>query len=142
MMSSLSRWKQFYQQLGSLVELTHIDLRTISPDDTALFVADDPKVHQLYGFSSHAEFGRYREWYYERRGRVLAFFLSGLTKLRELRGSVSATTEENERVMKWLEVRWMADHWPNLEAAEFFEANEAPRGRSFCGCRVRVMGAS
>lgn len=73
MKSELPRLKQFYQQFGSLVELTHIDLRTILPDETTSFVIDDPKVHQRLWVSSHAEFGRYRKWYHERRGRVLAF---------------------------------------------------------------------
>ncbi|KAF9340906.1 hypothetical protein BGZ91_011911 [Linnemannia elongata] len=66
--------------------------------------------------------------------------LGGLTKLKELRGSVSATTEETKYQMTWGEVRWMAGHWPNLEFAEFFEADEEPR-KEFLWLQKQSKGA-
>ncbi|KAK5827221.1 hypothetical protein F5H01DRAFT_330987 [Linnemannia elongata] len=124
--SKLQRLKQLYQQLGSLVELTHLDLRTVLPDSTRGFLDPAPRTYRLHGFPAMLNLDD------TNNGTIKGYtgylhLLGGLTKLKELRGSVSATTKETKYQMTWSEVRWMADHWPNLEVAEFFEADEEPR---------------
>ncbi|KAG0293206.1 hypothetical protein BGZ96_003147 [Linnemannia gamsii] len=45
--------------------------------------------------------------------------LGGLTKLRELRGSVRVDLPGMESVMRLSSYRWIATHWPALKVAEF-----------------------
>lgn len=47
--------------------------------------------------------------------------LSGLTKLRELRGSVRVDLPEMRLAMRLDSYRWMARHWPKLKIAEFLQ---------------------
>ncbi|KAF9117251.1 hypothetical protein BGW39_002413 [Mortierella sp. 14UC] len=44
--------------------------------------------------------------------------LSGLNKLRELRGHVHASTLETRSTLGRRELKWMLDHWPRLEVIE------------------------
>ncbi|KAF9096340.1 hypothetical protein BGX29_008625 [Mortierella sp. GBA35] len=46
--------------------------------------------------------------------------LAGLTRLRELRGTVSAMTEEATKMMGWRKAEWFAENLSSLESAEFF----------------------
>ncbi|KAK3836885.1 MAG: hypothetical protein J3R72DRAFT_449992 [Linnemannia gamsii] len=49
-------------------------------------------------------------------------WLAGLTKLRELRGHVQATTSETLRTVGQRELEWMLRHWPKLEVEELLPA--------------------
>ncbi|KAF8929368.1 hypothetical protein BGZ47_001092 [Haplosporangium gracile] len=45
-------------------------------------------------------------------------WLGGLTKLRELRGWVQATTTETSKTLGRKELEWMSTHWPALKSNE------------------------
>ncbi|KAF9289430.1 hypothetical protein BGZ88_007750, partial [Linnemannia elongata] len=47
--------------------------------------------------------------------------LSGLKQLKELRGSISAETDETKVTMGWAEVKWIDQNWPELRKADFFK---------------------
>ncbi|KAF9122332.1 hypothetical protein BGW39_009809, partial [Mortierella sp. 14UC] len=49
-------------------------------------------------------------------------YLGGLTKLRELRGHVQATTSETSKTFGQREVEWILEHWPNLKVIELLPA--------------------
>ncbi|KAG0047024.1 hypothetical protein BGZ90_008025 [Linnemannia elongata] len=102
---------KFYSQIGSLTELQELDLKTVSnhnkpapSSETAfpgLFALEDPESGQIGHLSK----------------------LSGLTKLRVLRGSVRWTIPEvMERIGK-REVDWIVDHLPALRVATFVLQN-------------------
>ncbi|KAG0064203.1 hypothetical protein BGZ89_009298 [Linnemannia elongata] len=55
-------------------------------------------------------------------------WLGGLTKLRELRGCVQATTTETSKTMGQKELEWMLEHWPKLEVVELLPALKDHRG--------------
>lgn len=50
--------------------------------------------------------------------------LAGLTKLRELRGHVQATTSETRWTVGRREMAWMVNNWPSLEVIELFHADD------------------
>ncbi|KAF9085290.1 hypothetical protein BGX29_002066 [Mortierella sp. GBA35] len=56
-------------------------------------------------------------------------WLSGLTKLRELRGAVQATTTETSKTFGRKELDWMLAHWPNLKVIELLPALEDRQGK-------------
>lgn len=45
-------------------------------------------------------------------------WLSGLKKLKKLRGHVQVTTTESHRTVGQREMEWMSDHWPRLQVIE------------------------
>ncbi|KAG0277884.1 hypothetical protein BGZ96_002678 [Linnemannia gamsii] len=55
-------------------------------------------------------------------------WLSGLTKLRKLKGHVQATTTETAKTVGQRELEWMLEHWPELEVVELLPALEDRRG--------------
>ncbi|KAK3807992.1 MAG: hypothetical protein JOS17DRAFT_766515 [Linnemannia elongata] len=55
-------------------------------------------------------------------------WLGRLTKLRELRGSVQATTTETSKTIGRKELEWMLEHWPKLEVVELLPALKDHRG--------------
>ncbi|KAG0292774.1 hypothetical protein BGZ96_003705 [Linnemannia gamsii] len=110
--------ESFYQQIGMLTELQFLNL-------SALFF--DPREngrrfsYELFDstFPGLLSLGS-RE-----TGRLgYLHLLGGLTKLRSLDGSVSATTEEGKAALGMGEVIWMEQHWPALEYARFFDVDD------------------
>ncbi|KAF9151077.1 hypothetical protein BG015_007112 [Linnemannia schmuckeri] len=132
------RLKQLYQQLGSLVELTHIDLRTTLIENAGYLMANDPKVHRRTNFSAMLNWDDAADGTIKGAAGYL-HLLGDLTKLRDLQGSVSATTKVTKVAKSWPEARWMADLWSNLEVAEFLEAAEEPR-REFLWLQSQSKG--
>ncbi|KAF9127108.1 hypothetical protein BG015_004597 [Linnemannia schmuckeri] len=56
-------------------------------------------------------------------------WLSGLTKLRELRGHVQATTSETSKTVGQKELEWMLEHWPRLKVIELLPALRDRHGK-------------
>ncbi|KAG0214681.1 hypothetical protein BGX33_001939 [Mortierella sp. NVP41] len=110
--------KQLYRQIGSLTKLSYLDLRTLVFDDHGLSTLTP--CHRC-SFPALLSLGD-GEW---GRPGYLAL-LGGLTKLRELRGSVYADRDETVVTMGWSEARWIAAHWPRLEVTEFFRPHQDP----------------
>lgn len=102
---------KFYSQIGSLTELQELDLKTVSnhnkpapSSETAfpgLLALEDPESGQIGHLSK----------------------LSGLTKLRVLRGSVRWTIPEVMERIGNHEVDWVVDHLPALRVATFVLQN-------------------
>lgn len=103
--------EQFYRQIGRLVELRHLDLRLdlMGPNGGR---HDDRPTCAAVSFPGLMNIGMGRPGYLE--------LLGGLSKLRQLRGSVHADTYETKLRVGAMEVFWMRDHWPELEWADFF----------------------
>ncbi|KAF9098247.1 hypothetical protein BGX23_006663 [Mortierella sp. AD031] len=103
--------ERFYQQIGTLTELRHLDLRAAAyyydkeePFPALLSLGDEES-----GRPGHLE------------------LLGGLTKLEELCGSVDTNNEETTVTMGWKEARWMASHWPALKLADFVDSEKELR---------------
>ncbi|KAF9135537.1 hypothetical protein BGW39_002285 [Mortierella sp. 14UC] len=103
--------ERLYRQIGSLVELQHLDLQLD-------LMSSDGGRHEDIPTSSEVSFPGMLNLDMGRPGYLE--LLGGLKKLRELRGSVRADTYETTLRMGALEAYWMRDHWPELELAEFF----------------------
>ncbi|KAF9156325.1 hypothetical protein BG015_005978 [Linnemannia schmuckeri] len=118
---SSEEWQHFtilerlYRQIGSLSQLTHLKLKAFVLDQLE-GVGGVMAAYVNNTFPALLSLGDI-----DRSGRPgYLECLAGLTKLRELRGSVRTNTEETKVTMGWSEAKWMATHWPNLEIAEFF----------------------
>ncbi|KAG0376952.1 hypothetical protein BGX24_006959 [Mortierella sp. AD032] len=109
--------EKLYKQIGSLVELEHLDLRVDMVNTLGESFDDTTYEHLSFpGLLSLSD---------KRTGRVgYLDLLSGLMKLKELRGSVYARADETEKTMSMREVVWLDHFWPELELAEFFFENE------------------
>ncbi|KAG0292772.1 hypothetical protein BGZ96_003703 [Linnemannia gamsii] len=103
----------FYRQLGRLTELKRLDLKAIYHDPTrSRLVSGMSRVNSFPGMLNLKN---------ETTGRPgYLHHLGGLSKLKALFGSVSATTEETKVTIGMEEVEWMHRHWPALEKAHFF----------------------
>ncbi|KAG0279730.1 hypothetical protein BGZ95_000393 [Linnemannia exigua] len=109
--------EKLYRQIGSLVELEHLNLRVDMVN--ALGESLDDTSYEHLSFPGLLSLGD------KRTGRIgYLDLLSGLTKLKELRGSVYARADETEKTMSLREVVWLDHFWPQLELAEFFFENE------------------
>ncbi|KAK3837710.1 MAG: hypothetical protein JOS17DRAFT_837385 [Linnemannia elongata] len=109
--------EKFYKQIGSLHELEHLDLRVDMVN--ALGESFNDTTYEHLSFPGLLSLGN------TRTGRVgYLDLLGGLTKLKELRGSVYARTVETEKTMSLREIVWVDQFWPQLEVAEFFSENE------------------
>ncbi|KAG0311700.1 hypothetical protein BGZ97_011685 [Linnemannia gamsii] len=118
-----ARLEKFYKQIGSLRDLEHLDLRADMVD--ALGESFDDTSYEHLSFPGLLSLGN------KRTGRIgYLDLLSGLTKLKELRGSVYARADETAKTMSLREVVWFDHFWPQLELAEFFFENE-PVSESF-----------
>ncbi|KAF9135560.1 hypothetical protein BGW39_002308 [Mortierella sp. 14UC] len=105
--------EKLYRQIGSLVELEHVDLRVDFVN--ALGESFEDTTYEHLSFPGLLSLGD------KRTGRVgYLDLLSGLTKLKELRGSVYACVDETKKTMSLREVVWLDHFWPQLEVAEFF----------------------
>ncbi|KAF9542193.1 hypothetical protein EC957_002275 [Mortierella hygrophila] len=109
--------EKFYKQIGSLHELEYLDLRVDMVN--ALGESFDDTNYEHLSFPGLLSLGN------TRTGRVgYLGLLSGLTKLKELRGSVYVRADETEKTMGLREIVWVDEFWPQLEVAEFFFENE------------------
>lgn len=103
--------EHFYRQIGRLKELTHLDLRMdmMGPDGERQ--REIPTCAEV-SFPGLLNIGMGRPGYLE--------LLGGLSKLKQLCGSVLADTNETKLRVGAVEAFWMREHWPLLERAEFF----------------------
>ncbi|KAK5808264.1 hypothetical protein F5H01DRAFT_351705 [Linnemannia elongata] len=106
----------FYCQIGTLTELKHLVLNVFYYDPQG--VRPLPVSTQSNTFPGMLSLGDCR---YGRPGFL--HHLAGLTNLRVLGGSVSATTDETSVTMGRAEAEWMYSNWPDLEMAPFFPNN-------------------
>jgi hypothetical protein len=104
-----------YRQIGELVEIQTLEL-------SAVFY--DPNDRRPFSFRTGANtFPGMLSTGNHRSGRPgYLHHLGGLTKLRELAGSVSAETGETKVTMGLIEAHWMNEHWPVLQCARFFRS--------------------
>ncbi|OAQ32045.1 hypothetical protein K457DRAFT_16922 [Linnemannia elongata AG-77] len=117
--------EHFYRQIGRLTELRHLDLRMdmMGPDGER---QNNIPTYMEVSFPGLLNIGMGRPGYLE--------LLGGLSKLKELRGSVFLDTYETELRVGAVEVFWMREHWPLLESADFFagESEVTQPFRWFC----------
>lgn len=104
--------ERFYGQVGKLTQLEMLDLRVQH------FHAHGHPLNKPYTTVSFPGLLSMPEKRTGRPGYLKS--LTGLTKLKELRGSVSADTEETKRTVGWREVVFMDDTFSDLRVAEFF----------------------
>ncbi|KAF9537875.1 hypothetical protein EC957_007540 [Mortierella hygrophila] len=105
-----------YRQIGTLTELTCLKLE--------VFYYDPQGVRPLSNFTKSNTFPGMLSLGDCRYGRPgFLHHLAGLTNLRVLAGSISATTEETSMTMGWAEAEWIYSNWPALEKVNFFPRN-------------------
>ncbi|KAG0284125.1 hypothetical protein BGZ96_011514 [Linnemannia gamsii] len=103
---------RFYEQVGKLKQLEFLDLRVQH------FHAHGHPLNKPYATVSFPGFLNMPD---KRTGRPgYLQLLAGLTKLKELRGSVSADLDETKRTMGWREVVFMDENFSDLRVAEFY----------------------
>ncbi|KAK3846475.1 MAG: hypothetical protein J3R72DRAFT_433888 [Linnemannia gamsii] len=104
--------ERFYRQIGMLVQLQVLDLRVKH------FHAHGHPINKPYSAASFPALLSVGDIRTDRPGYLR--LLAGLTKLKELRGSVSANTDETKATMGWKEVVFMDEFFSNLRVTEFF----------------------
>ncbi|KAF9931939.1 hypothetical protein FBU30_009234 [Linnemannia zychae] len=108
---------RLYQQIGSLTDLRHLDLKAILPASQQLFY-----YSHLDSFPAMLNLDNEQ---LDRPGFL--DLLQGLSKLEELCGTVNTNSKETKMTMGWDEARWMARHWPRLKVAEFARSKDELR---------------
>ncbi|KAF9155621.1 hypothetical protein BG015_009176 [Linnemannia schmuckeri] len=109
----LEQLEQLYKRIGTLTLLETLRLEVIFFDANSDHLASADNGRD--SFPAMLTAGD------KRTGRPgFLRHLAGLTKLKSLLGSVSATTDETEVTMGWEEALWMNENWPELEKAGFF----------------------
>ncbi|KAK3838882.1 MAG: hypothetical protein J3R72DRAFT_180699 [Linnemannia gamsii] len=109
----LSSLEQLYEQIGRLTDLEMLSVKAFFYDVNKFWpTASDYKVNAFPGLMSVGDRRRGRPGYLRH--------LKGLSKLKQLTGSVYADTRETRRTMGWMEATWINEYWPELEEAEFF----------------------
>ncbi|KAF9131166.1 hypothetical protein BGW39_002136 [Mortierella sp. 14UC] len=110
--------ERLYMQIGKLTGLEELNLHTIWGSETDQQTANRPR----------RTFGRLPlmlslgGWNGDTQKLGYLHHLQGLKRLKVLRGSVYADTDETKVTMGADEADWMLEHWPSLEQAEFFPA--------------------
>ncbi|KAG0378676.1 hypothetical protein BGX24_003116 [Mortierella sp. AD032] len=128
----LKSLEALYRQIGALTELQTLDLQAVFFDlQGHRRGATHGYLNTLPGMLSLG---------CEETGRpgYLAH-LAGLTKLKQLKGSFSAMTNETRVTVGMDEVVWMERHWPALESAEF-SVHEDKMPESFLWWKERRAG--
>ncbi|KAF9100173.1 hypothetical protein BGX23_004001 [Mortierella sp. AD031] len=114
----LGMLERLYRQIVILTQLSYLDLRMLALNEQG-FPTVTPCGQNIFpALLSLGDGETGRPGYLALWGR--------LTKLRVLRGSVNANTDEARVTMGWREARWMAAHWHELEVAEFSRKGEDP----------------
>ncbi|KAG0375103.1 hypothetical protein BGX24_009538 [Mortierella sp. AD032] len=109
----LSSLEQLYEQIGRLRDLELLSVKAFFYDVNKLWpTASDYKVNAFPGLMSMGDRRRGRPGYLRH--------LKGLSKLKQLTGSVYADTRETRTTMGWMEATWINEYWPELQKAEFF----------------------
>ncbi|KAF9924078.1 hypothetical protein FBU30_005918 [Linnemannia zychae] len=110
----------FYIQIGGLTELEELNLHTMWGSRPNL--QGSGRLRRTYGsFPGMLSLGN------KTTGRPgFLHCLNQLKKLRVLRGSVYADTDETLVTMGMPEAIWMLENWPSLEQAEFFPSGTEP----------------
>ncbi|KAF9139160.1 hypothetical protein BG015_002151 [Linnemannia schmuckeri] len=109
--------ERFFRQIGGLLDLEVLALRAeVIPEG---FEENDG----MWGMDTYPgeSFPALLSLGDQETGRpgFLGLF-GGLTKLRRLSGSIEVNDKENSVIMGWNEARWLAEHLPSLEEAEFY----------------------
>ncbi|KAG0255227.1 hypothetical protein BGZ95_005819, partial [Linnemannia exigua] len=108
--------EKFYRQIASLVELEYLDLRAVYYDKDSGIELElsrlDSKANTFPGMLNLYDTEKGSPGYLD--------LLTGLVKLRELRGSVCVSTNETKFTVGEREEEWFLTHWPSLERVEFF----------------------
>ncbi|KAG0310219.1 hypothetical protein BGZ97_012709, partial [Linnemannia gamsii] len=101
--------ESFYRQIGTLTELQILNLQALffDPRENGRKISTEFYDDIFPGLLSLGSRETGRPGYLH--------LLGGLTKLRSLEGSFSATTEEAKATFGVREVVWMEQHWPALE---------------------------
>ncbi|KAG0252606.1 hypothetical protein BGZ95_006583, partial [Linnemannia exigua] len=107
--------ERLYREIGSLVHLEYMDLRGTYIDD------EGDRIDELREDSDYFTFPGMFSIRDDETGRPgYLDLLSGLVKLKELRGTVRVTTDEAKATVGDREIEWVANHWPALERVAFF----------------------
>ncbi|KAK5808027.1 hypothetical protein F5H01DRAFT_353122 [Linnemannia elongata] len=115
-----SRLENLYRQIGSLTALQELDLKMVTlgePQLVAGMLVDEWWINKPS--TSFPAMLSIRDISTNRPGYL--HHLSGLKQLKELRGSISAETDETKVTMGWAEVKWIDQNWPELRKADFFK---------------------
>ncbi|KAH7055122.1 hypothetical protein BKA57DRAFT_453084 [Linnemannia elongata] len=113
-----------YRQLGALTKLQSLELKAIFYDPVgARAISTTFRLNSFPGMLNLKN---------EETGRPgYLHLLRGLTKLRRLSGSISATNEETKATIGMEEVKWMDKHWPTLVKADFFTNRDGNLSKPF-----------
>ncbi|KAG0216214.1 hypothetical protein BGX33_000312 [Mortierella sp. NVP41] len=126
--------QKFYRQIGALTEIQVLNLKAAVDDNDEWSVDEDEHRWRRYdhlreqdedaSFPGLLPLG---DPLMRRPGYLDC--LSGLTKLRELRGAMQATTSETSRTFGSKELEWMLAHWTKLEVIGLLPAFTYRDGR-------------
>ncbi|OAQ25513.1 hypothetical protein K457DRAFT_22976, partial [Linnemannia elongata AG-77] len=113
-----------YRQIGALTELERLTLKAFFNDPAGARPPDIKFTRNSFpGMLNLKNEETGRPGYLQ--------LLGGLTKLKKLSGSVSATIEETKATIGMDEVKWMDKHWPELENADFFLTRDRTTSKPF-----------
>ncbi|KAH7055131.1 hypothetical protein BKA57DRAFT_532818 [Linnemannia elongata] len=113
-----------YRQIGALTQLERLTLKAFFNDPAGARPADIKFTRNSFpGMLNLKNVETGRPGYLQ--------LLGGLTKLKKLSGSVSATIEETKATIGMDEVKWMDKHWPELEDADFFLTRDRTTSKPF-----------
>ncbi|KAG0302821.1 hypothetical protein BGZ97_002160 [Linnemannia gamsii] len=129
----LRQMDALYQRIGSLTNLTHLDLKVRAELNDNLSDPSDPFA--TIGLCNYADV------YLPRlmklggdmtsRNRGWLNCLAGLKKLEVINGSFAQDARRAESVMGQAEVEWIATNWPKLTQAAFYYVDEKYPKKSF-----------
>ncbi|KAG9064696.1 hypothetical protein KI688_002955 [Linnemannia hyalina] len=146
----MSQLGRFYHQIGVLKELEGLELKVAIDDSSKIVSADlEDDDEDVVEYEASADDGSDEDELFSDHDSDTDYFsyqdvsfpgwlsldnvgkgwpgyletLTGLTKLKVLRGSFGAMTEEARRTMGARELAWFADHLPALEEVEFFRSS-------------------
>ncbi|KAK3841472.1 MAG: hypothetical protein J3R72DRAFT_444942 [Linnemannia gamsii] len=111
--------EMFYREIGSLVHLRYLDLHGTYMDHEGNGTQPLQKHSGDFTFPGMLTI---RDDVTGRPGYL--DLLSGLVKLKTLRGSVRVTTDEAKATVGDREMEWIVSHWPDLERVAFFSCDE------------------
>ncbi|KAK3843252.1 MAG: hypothetical protein J3R72DRAFT_441166 [Linnemannia gamsii] len=105
-----SRLEELYRRLGTLVELTHLNLEMVAVDAESELLAQ--RLQCFPALMSVGDVKTGRPGYLRH--------LKGLKKLQSFHGSIRADTAESKNTVGLEECRWVLSHWPKVIFINFF----------------------
>ncbi|KAK3837989.1 MAG: hypothetical protein JOS17DRAFT_732378 [Linnemannia elongata] len=108
------RLEILYRQIGKLMNLRYLHLSDLNRESknrwTKKYIQPFPGLLRLSD---------------KEKGIVPGYLelLSGLTRLKEIRGSVAPETPDHKLAADAAEVDWILEHWPELALSDFFPAS-------------------